>query len=322
VISINGAGDAGQDVCYREHQNLAAAGDFFTDEIVTGVAIGALVGGLAGALTGGGSNVGERVLVGAAAGAAIGGVGGYLAAKQREHADRMALMASVHSDLVRENEEIDRATVAFAKARECRVAAAAQVKADYKAGRLSRAEAEARLQRLKRQHDDDIAVAEALSANMAKRAESFRHASKELTGIEAAPAAPAPAIQLQALARDAKVRSKRDGKSPVLASLKRGALVEVVGAPDDRGWVEVVLNGGRTGFVPAADFGEVKRAAPQPVVVAKEVPVSETGIVELTSTSQLKQAGFAQSVQQAQADAPLFELASETSAATAAAPLG
>ncbi len=127
-----------------------------------------LVGGLVGAGTGalgaliGGGNVGTGALIGGGVGVVAGGVGGYYLAKQKDIADEQALAASVRSDILAANGEIDRTALAFANLRDCRFAAAKRIKSEYKAGRIPRDKAVKQLDELKHQFDEDIQICSAV----------------------------------------------------------------------------------------------------------------------------------------------------------------
>jgi hypothetical protein len=168
--------DAG-DVCATQRAELRGAQDYYTQAVVKGAVVGGLVGGLTGWLVG---DSGKSAAIGAAAGAVAGGVGGYYLAKQQTASDAAALGDGVLKDVAAENQEIDRTTIAFAKLRDCRFAAARQVKADYAAKRITRAEAVSRLDALKRQFDADLVIAEQVGTKMGDRAKEFQYASDQL----------------------------------------------------------------------------------------------------------------------------------------------
>jgi uncharacterized protein YcfJ len=168
--------DAG-DSCATERAELRGAQDYYSRAIVQGAAIGGLVGGLAGYLVGDSK---RATAIGAAAGAIAGGIGGYLMAKQRVASDAASLNESVLKDVVTENQEIDKATLAFARLRDCRFTSAAMVREDYRAGRLTRGQAVSRLDDLRRRFDADLQIAEEVGAKMGERAKEFRYASDQL----------------------------------------------------------------------------------------------------------------------------------------------
>ncbi|MCU0970216.1 MAG: glycine zipper domain-containing protein [Gammaproteobacteria bacterium] len=168
--------DAG-DSCATERAELRGAQDYYARAIVQGAAIGGLVGGLAGYLVGDSK---RATAIGAATGALAGGIGGYLMAKQRVATDAASLNDSVLRDVVTESQEIDKATLAFAKLRDCRFTSAAMVREDYRAGRLTRGQAAARLDDLRRRFDADLQIAEEVGVKMGERAREFKHASDQL----------------------------------------------------------------------------------------------------------------------------------------------
>jgi hypothetical protein len=105
------------------------------------------------------------------------------------------LTASVHSDIQAENAEIDRAAVAFADLQQCRFAAAAKVKADLRANRIDREEAQRRLDDIRARFDADAAAAaQMIGIKMNEKGQEFQYASAELIKLEPeAQAGPPPA---------------------------------------------------------------------------------------------------------------------------------
>lgn len=177
-----GAGDAAQDLCYAEHRELANSQNFFAEEMIKGAVTGAILGGLTGAIMSGGK--GGAIAAGAASGAVAGGSMAYWQARQKDARDRYALAASIHGDLVRELQEMDRVSTTFAKVRACRTHHAQRIKADVRSGRISREQGRAQLQTLWLQYQSDIQVAESISGKMAERGASYRTASDELVKME------------------------------------------------------------------------------------------------------------------------------------------
>ena len=167
------------DPCNAQRKELAGAQNYYATAVVQGAVLGALVGGLSGALLGG-DHKGTAAATGAAVGAVAGGLGSYYLAKQKDARDAAQLAASIQNDILTENTEIDRATIAFTRLRQCRFAVAESVKADFRAGRISRDEAIRRLDEQKQRFDADIAGAESIGVKMADRAKEFQYASNEL----------------------------------------------------------------------------------------------------------------------------------------------
>ena len=119
-------------------------------------------------------------LIGGGVGAVAGGVGGYYVAKQKDIADEQALAASVRSDILAANGEIDRTAVAFARLRDCRFSAAERIKSEYKAGRMPRDKAVKQLDELKLQFDVDIQIAQELGLKMSKQLTEFQEANNKI----------------------------------------------------------------------------------------------------------------------------------------------
>jgi uncharacterized membrane protein len=170
------AEDAG-DPCATERAELRGAQNYYTQAIVEGAVVGGVVGALTGYLTGKST---KAAVAGAGIGAVAGGIGGYYLAKQKVASDATALSNSILKDVQAENAEIDRATVAFAKLRNCRFTAAQQVKAEFAAGRISRAQAISRLDELQARFNQDLAIADEVGTKMADKSREFVYASDQL----------------------------------------------------------------------------------------------------------------------------------------------
>jgi outer membrane lipoprotein SlyB len=180
--AFNVHNDDKSDICYTWRSQLRDSEHYYTQSVVEGAVIGGLIGagtGALGALIGGG-NVGTGALIGGGVGAVAGGVGGYYNAKQKDIADEQALAASVRNDILAANGEIDRTSLAFAKLRDCRFAAAERIKSEYKAGRIPRDAAVKQLDELKRQFDEDIKIAQDLGLKMGSRLTEFQDANNKI----------------------------------------------------------------------------------------------------------------------------------------------
>lgn len=174
--------DDKNDICYTWRSQLRQSEHYYAQSIVEGAVVGGLVGagtGALGALIGGG-NVGTGALIGGGVGVVAGGVGGYYLAKQKDIADEQALAASVRSDILAANGEIDRTAVAFARLRDCRFAAAKRIKSEYKAGRIPRDKAVKQLDELKHQFDEDIQISQQLGLKMSKQLTEFQDANNKI----------------------------------------------------------------------------------------------------------------------------------------------
>lgn len=193
------------DVCGVAHAELLNSKGFFERAILEGALAGAVVGALSGALIAGlsGRSAAQGAAIGAGAGVLAGAAGGYWQAKQQQTQDVAALSTSINSDLDKEAAEVARASAAFEKVSACRSQAAATIKADLKAGIITRDVATTRMAEQKTRFKEEIAAAEAIGAKMIERQKEFATASDQLlekdtaaktswANYEAARAAPPP----------------------------------------------------------------------------------------------------------------------------------
>lgn len=180
--STLGGRDDKNDICYSQRQSLRASENYYATSIITG----AIMGGLGGAALGvvsslaAGGDISRGAAIGGGVGAITGGLAAYYEAKQKNIADAQTLAVSIQGDILRENGEIDRASIAFANLRNCRFAAAERIKADYRAGRMPRATALDKLQDIKKNFDADIRIAEEIGGKMTENMRSFQYASERL----------------------------------------------------------------------------------------------------------------------------------------------
>ncbi len=219
--------DAG-DSCATERAALRGSRDYYDQAVARGETVGGAVGGaigetlgaVAGWLTG---TATERPrAMGVAAGAAVGGFASYYLAKLETASDAASLGGSVLTDLVAENQAIDRASVSFARLRECRFAAARQVKDELACGRIDQAQATARLDALGMRFAQDLAIAEEVGAKMSNRSSEFQFASAEL--LRQDPAARAHVdTQRKAAAKKPHAAPARPAAAPPAAAVAEAA---------------------------------------------------------------------------------------------------
>ncbi|WP_434623414.1 YMGG-like glycine zipper-containing protein [Azospirillum sp. B2RO_4] len=162
-----GAND-GTDACYQYRVALDSTGNYYAEDMLKGAAIGAGVGALTGVLASG--NL-KGALIGAAAGAALGTLGGYWNSKAQQGRDQAIL--GVMNDLDAENQNLNRTQVALDQLVNCRRAEIARVKADYKAKRIGKPEAEQRMALIRAQLDKDYAIASSINQNIVKRRDEY-----------------------------------------------------------------------------------------------------------------------------------------------------
>lgn len=175
------------DNCATERAALRGSRDYYEQAVARGETVGGAVGGaigetlgtVAGWLTGTAQTERPRAM-GVAAGAAVGGFTSYYLAKLETATDAASLGGSVLQDLLVENQAIDRASVSFARLRECRFAAARQVKEELACGQIDQAQASSRLDGIGKRFAQDLAIAEEVGAKMSTRTSEFQFASAEL----------------------------------------------------------------------------------------------------------------------------------------------
>lgn len=187
--------DDGSDACRVHKVALDSTGDFFAEDMVKGAAVGALGGALMGGLIGGDW---KSAAIGAAAGAVAGAATGYYQHLQQQKQDQAVLYNTVLSDLEKENAQIDQAQRAFNQLVGCRNNEANKIRADLKAGVITRPVAEARMATLRGQYQGDIKLARLVNENMTKRSANFEFANEQInpgttTKVAEAPPSPTPA---------------------------------------------------------------------------------------------------------------------------------
>lgn len=176
--NMGGEGDDPSDVCRPERAALRSTGDFFAQDIIAGAAIGAVAGGLIGLAAGGNA---RSAAYGALAGGAVGAIGGYWRARQKQYADQAQLYSAVYGDLQRENESIDKTQLAFNNLVACRNGEASRIRADLRAGRISRDQAGTLMAGVRARSDSDLRLAASISDHIQQRSNDFSYASREVS---------------------------------------------------------------------------------------------------------------------------------------------
>jgi uncharacterized protein YcfJ len=314
---------AADDACATQRQALKSYQDYFFASMVQGAALGAAAGGLAGYAIGGNA---QGALIGAGTGAVLGGIGGYYTAKQKANGDPVALTDSVYQDVSTENTKIDGVSATFMQLRDCRLRAAAAVKEDYAAKKMSREDAQAKLQRTKQLFLEDVNFAEGLGSKMASRAGEYDNASGQIMQMN--PGAQQTLAQRNAaggqaaaggpsLVADqaARVRAEPSATGAQVASLSPGESVASLGGGTGE-WTHVQLKDGKTGYVASRllrPAGTRSRAAALPP------PKDAAGVAQLTESNQLKRKALTDEVADAKSDAngSNFELSGSISRAPA-----
>jgi hypothetical protein len=227
------------DSCGTERAQFAEARTFFTARIVEGALIGGAVGAAGGAaigaLTGG---AGTGALIGLGAGSLAGGLFGYYSTMSERHKDQETLARAINSDLTREGQQIDRTTATFARLRECRFARANALKAQLRAGRIARPEAEAGLKYQAARFQEEMSLARHYGVTMQKRLDEFRDAAETMQRKDPALAA-APARRGRGGTPGQQVVAQATESVPE----KRSTFLAAVNTAEQRSKVAFVLDG-------------------------------------------------------------------------------
>jgi hypothetical protein len=207
----------GDDVCVAQAVSLNESQTFFAEDllagVVTGAATGALTGALGAALTGG--NVGKAAAQGAVGGAVAAAAGADW--QKRMGGGRAEALLGVKKDIQRETDQLNRTNAAFKELSNCRKAQFAAIKGDFKAKKITKAEADQRWARQRELLQRDIELANSINANVVKRGESFAYANEQVNGGAAAKQSKDTA-RIQTASANTKVTStKKDKVKPVKA---------------------------------------------------------------------------------------------------------
>ncbi|MSP27548.1 MAG: hypothetical protein EXR80_03650 [Methylococcales bacterium] len=277
--------DNNSDICYTWRSQLRAAEHYYAQSIAEGAAIGGLsgagIGAVAAAISGG--DIGIAALIGGLSGAVAGGIGGYYNAKQKDMADEQALAASVRNDIVASNGEIDRTSVAFAKLRDCRFAAADRIKSEFKAGHVPRDKAIKQLNELKIQFDEDIKIAQELGMKMGGRLTDFQNANNQILAKDPSARAVLDAEKISMIQNQPIVGLEEVEPTPTKKQSKKHKKTVQPPTPTV---VKKPIN---------------KTQTPTPSIAAK--PAAAVEVAHVTESNQIKQKAFVDQVDKAKAQA-------------------
>ena len=305
---------AADDACGQQRQALKSFQDYFYASMIQGAALGAAAGGLSGLLLGGDA---KGAAIGAGAGALVGGVGGYYLAKQKANSDPAALTNAVYQDVSQENTKIDGVSAAFLQLKDCRLQSAQAVKADYQAKRISREDAQAKLQKTRTLFLEDVNFAEGLGSKIGERSGEYENASSQMLQVDPSAQQTLAARQAQSpragggatlvANQAARVRAEPSSSGRQLATLAPGdGVTPASGGAAAADWTHVRLSDGRTGYVSSALLRPAGTAAPN----AAPPPKDAAGVAQLTESNQLKRKALTDEVAQAKTEAngSTFEL--------------
>jgi outer membrane lipoprotein SlyB len=300
------------DACGREHAAFADSKSFYLQQVAQGALLGTLGGAALGALaaSASGGNVGKGAAIGAGTGLVAGGAAGYFHARQQQASDQVALANSIHGDINRASQEMDRATTTFAALRGCRFAAADRTKASFRQGGLSREQAAAQLGDQKRRFDDELALAREYGAKMAEQDQQFRFAAESLVkqdpGAQQALASRAAQMGTGDYVATAAVavRSGPSGSADRITALGKGQRVHGLADPPTGEWRQIALDDGGIGYVSSKFLAPAaKPAAPAPAPVAAPPSAATSRNVQVavaaTETIPEKRVAYGRSVDDA-----------------------
>ena len=288
------------DACRGQVLALDSTGDFFAQRILAGAAIGAGGGALIGGLA---SRSWSGALIGAISGAVVGGATAYWTGLEQQNLSDAALESQMSADLARENSEIDRTQFAFDRLTDCRFRQAAEVRAEYHAGRLNRDQAEARMAELRRLAQGDTDLARLINERIQGRGAQFVYATERLG---APPPPPVPAGNAT-VRRAAALKLTPSPDAPAVDRLRPRELVTVTGGRD--GYALVRTPSGARGYTAASDLiGPGVRSVQ--VATAQARPTGGS-VGTLAGSNAARRDAFAQSVAVTQsAEASGFQLSS------------
>ncbi|MCW3476867.1 SH3 domain-containing protein [Limobrevibacterium gyesilva] len=291
------------DPCRAQLVALDSTGNYFGTQILTGAAVGAVAGGALGALIG---RDWKGALIGAAAGGALGAAGGYWSALQQQQHDQAGMFTQVSSDLARENTNIDRTQQAFDQLMDCRFRQAQAIRVDYKAGRIDRSLAEARMGTVKQHVQHDLALAKQINGQIQGRSEQFEVAADNLApGTKTAIATQAPAPRPATVRRAAPLKLQPDPAAADIGQLN--ASDPVIVTPSRSGYVLVQTPSGARGYAPASAIQGATGSAP----LLSSGGSGGNDVRMLAGSNAARRDSFSQSVAVSeQAAASGFELAS------------
>lgn len=155
------------DVCYTQRAALDSTGNTFETEVLRNVLIGAAGGALIAAATG------KNALKGGLIGAAAALAGTLLYDLQEKYSDPVQLTDAAIKNVREENERIDLLLTRFDTLKDCRTGEAAAIRADLKAGRITRDVAQERMTLVKQRYDQDVEQLDKIAENIGKRTDGY-----------------------------------------------------------------------------------------------------------------------------------------------------
>jgi hypothetical protein len=282
--------DDGSDACHAQAVALDNTGSFFGQDILAGAGIGAAGGAIIGGLVGG--NL-QSALIGAAAGGAVGAAGGYWEALQQKHEDDATLQATVTGNLTQENAQIDATQIAFNNDMDCRFQQAQTIRAQYAAGGISQAQAQAQLAQEQTLAQRDLALAQSINSQIQSRGAQFDTAVGNLDGGSSPDQEKTALSQPASIRHDTELLLRPDPSAPVIGHLARREPVTLTGTSN--GYALVAADNGVRGFAPIGDVGQPGSSRPVHVHTASTPPATSQ-VAQLDGSNAARRDAFAQSV--------------------------
>jgi outer membrane lipoprotein SlyB len=307
--------DDGTDACRAQVVALDSTGNFFAEDIIRGAAIGAVGGAALGALLaaasgGRGRNVAAGAAIGAVGGAVVGGTAGYFSARQQQAQDQASLSTAVANDLAAENAQLDRTWLAYTQLMDCRFGTAQRIRQAFRAGQVTRPQAEAQLADVRARTQRDLALARSINDKIGERGQQFDVAIENIapgTKEQATSGARVSrAVPVQARAT-VPLKLRPDASAPEVAQVSAREAVTL--RPSYNGFTMVETASGVRGYAPSSAFPEARSlgSAPPP-------PTGATGgdFRSLAASNIARRDNFSQSLENTErlAQGAGFELAS------------
>ncbi|WP_281684826.1 SH3 domain-containing protein [Thalassobaculum salexigens] len=155
------------DVCYSQRAALDSTGNTFETEVLRNVLIGAAGGVAVAAVTG------QSMVKGGLIGAAAALAGTFLYNLQDNYSNPAELTDAAIKNVREENKRIDLLLTRFDALKTCRTDEAATIRVDLKANRITRSEAQIKMDGVKQRYQEDINQLDRIAKNIGKRTEGY-----------------------------------------------------------------------------------------------------------------------------------------------------
>jgi hypothetical protein len=152
-----------------------------------GAATGAVVGGVIAALLGGSAS---QIAGVAAAGAAVGGTAGYLAARKKQDSTQAELLTAIDNDATSDSEKVRQVTTAMERLWNCRQREIENLRAQFKAGEISKAQALTMANDIQTASDADNQLIEKVLGRIDQRYNAYVDAKAEVLEVDRSEVAP------------------------------------------------------------------------------------------------------------------------------------